>query len=424
MKASPLPYQYPIVRAIADSLKSGRSHIDCSSTGCGKTFMSLFAAKEVSQNIMVIAPISVHNDWVEAARATGARVLWVSNIEALKKDEQVLTSTTVRKKTVYTWKPVPLDTILIVDEFHRCGGNSQYSQIVRDFPNKNRIIMLSATPCDSALKAQTLAHVTGLCVSKLWWHWIQKVHGARKGFFGGLTISKPKDALALEDIRGRLRSTGQLTGLVKAQLGDAFPQLQVVTKLVSVPHEDEIESAYVEDLKLLKAQAEEADQHAVTFLRSRQMAEFAMVPVIEELIQDLLAEGNRVVVFVNYKATLAAIDGIHVRYHGEMTSEDRSNSVRSFQNGEAKVFGATASCGGESISLDDQVGDAPRVVIDCPGVSAREVVQCVGRINRAKSKSKALAILLFPDCDSGRRIRSIVAAKQERLEAITDSDLL
>ena len=420
---TPLPFQIPVVRAIADSLRSGRSHMDMSSTGVGKTFMSLFAAKEVSQNIMVIAPISVHNDWKEAAEKIGARVVWIANIEALKRSDK-MTATCVRKKTVYAWGPVPADAVLIADEIHRASGQSQYSQIVRDFPNTGRTIMLSATPADSVLRTQALAHVLGLCPAHAWWHWVQKAHGARKGFFGGLQIPKAKDELALETIRGRLRSTGQLTGLIKSQLGDAFPQLQVETKLVPVPNEEEIEAAYIDDLKILKAQAEERDQHAVMFLRSRQMAEFAMVPVIQELIQDLLAEGNRVVVFVNYKATLAALENIDVRYHGDMPFHDRQFSVSSFQGGVAKVFGATASAGGESITLDDQVGDAPRVVIDCPGVSAREVIQCVGRINRAKSKSKALAILLFPDCDSGRRIRTIVANKQERLEALTSADLL
>ena len=419
MSIAPFPYQRPVVRAIEESLRANRAHVDTSFCGAGKTFMSLFAAREVSQNIMVIAPISVHNDWVEAAKATKARVLWVSNIEALKLDETVLTKTIVRKKTVFIWKPVPIDAVLIVDEQHRCGGESQYSQVVRHFPNR-RVILLSATPADSILKTKTMAHVLGICPTNLFWSWVQKTYKARKGFFGGLQISKANDDAALADFRERLTRTGQISGLVKSELGDAFPEVQILTKAIEVDNPREIDQAYIADLELLRDESEVA---AVAFLRSRQMAEIAMIPVIQEMIDDLVEQGMRVITFVNYKATLERLK-TDVYYHGEMKPEDRTKSVQGFQDGDAKSFGATSSCGGESITLDDQVGDAPRAILLCPGVSAREVIQCVGRGNRAKSKSKLLVYLLFPHCSSGDRIRKLVAAKTQRIETLVDSDII
>ena len=420
---TPLPYQHSNVRAIVNSIRARRSHLDCSSTGCGKTYMSLFAAKEVSQNVVVIAPISVHNDWREAAEKTGARVLWIANIEALKRSD-ALTSSVVRKKKIYTWNPVPLDTVLIVDEFHRCGGNSEYSQIVRDFPNKGRTIMLSATPCDSVLKVKTLAAVLGICPPNLFWSWVQKTYKARKGFFGGLQISKANDKAALVDFRERMVRSGQISGLVKSELGDAFPKVQVLTKVVDVANPRELDRAYLEDLKALQEQADDAENQAVAFLRSRQMAEMSMIPTIEEQIDLLTEQGFRVIVFVNYKATLHAIPNLEVRYHGELPADLRLSCVQMFQRDEVKTFGATSSCGGESITLDDQDGDKPRAIMLCPGVSAREVIQCIGRGNRAKSKSDLLVYILFPNCPSGERIRSIVASKTDRLESLVDTDLM
>ena len=388
--------------------------------------MSLLAAKQVSQHIAVICPISVQRSWLEAASNVGASLWFVANIEALKRSDKFLTKTIVKrgKKTVtkFAWTKVPKDAVLIVDEAHRASAaSSEFQAIVCDWPNP--VIGLSATPADTLLKTRALAHITGLCPSSRWWWWVQSVHGARKGFFGGLTISKLNDKVALDWIRTKLTATGQMTGLRKKDLGTMFPPCHIQTRVVPLDiSEDAIEKAYIEDLEKLRGQT---DIPAIEFLRSRQIAEASMIPVVQEMIDDLTAQGMRVAVFVNFRKTLELLK-LDVIYHGDMRPEDRNLSVDKFQsNGEdVTSIGLTSSAGGEAIDLDDQHGDYPRVAIVLAGVIAREIVQDVGRVNRAKTKSSSEVYILFPDCPSGRRIRRIVEAKQDRLETLLDVDLL
>lgn len=425
MNAPPLPYQVDNIAAIVRSLASGRSHIDSSDTGVGKTYMSLFAAKQVSQHIAVICPISVQRSWLEAAERVGASLWFVANIEALK-PSRFLTRTTIvrgkKKTTRYHWDKVPPDAVLIVDEWHRASSAaSEFQAIVCDWPNQ--VIGLSATPADSVLKTRALAHITGLCPSNQWWWWVQKKHGARKGFFGGLQVAKARDNEALTAINSVLTKSGQLTGLRKKDLGTMFPPCHIQTRVVPLDiSETTLEKAYVEDLERLR---EETDIPAIEFLRSRQIAEASMIPVVQEMIDDLLAQGIRVAVFVNYKKTLELLK-LDAIYHGEMRLEDRHAAVDAFQSNteRARSIGLTSSAGGESIDLDDKDGNFPRAAIILAGVIARELVQDVGRINRAKTKSSSEVFILFPDCPSGRRIRRIVEAKQDRLELLLDSELL
>ena len=425
---TPLPYQTPIVAAIQRSLRAGKPHLETSDTGTGKTFMALLAAREISQHIRVICPISVQTAWLEAAEATGASLEFVANIEALKPSRFLVAHTTTRrgrdgqdkKTTTYTWtQPIPDDAVLILDEAHRffSSDSSQAAAIAWSWAPRPAIL-LSATPFDTILKTKAVHVLFRLTTPSAWWVYVQRKYRASRGFFGGLQISRQRDTEALASLREALGP--HMTGLRKADLVQYFPPVIIHTRTLPVDNPEQLESLYVQDLERLR---DETDVAAVEFLRSRQIAEAMMAPLVSELMDDYAAQGNTVLAFVNFKATLKVLPAQAV-FHGELSKEEKDAFVSGVQANRVTKGALTLDAGGESITLDDQTGSNPRVLFVIAGVTARAIIQAIGRGNRAKSKSPLTVFILFPDCPSGRRIRRIVDAKKTNLETILDSELL
>lgn len=419
---TPLPYQTPIVAAIQRSLRAGKPHLETSDTGMGKTFMALLAAKELSQHIRVICPISVQTAWLEAAEATGASLEFVANIEALKPSKFLVAHTTTRqdkKTTTYTWaQPIPDDAVLILDEAHRFSSDSSQAAAIAWSWAPRPAILLSATPFDTILKTKAVHVLFRMTTPGSWWMYVQRKYRASRGFFGGLQISKQRDTEALASLREALGT--HMTGLRKADLAQYFPPVTTHTRTLPVDNPEQLESLYIQDLERLR---DGTDVAAVEFLRSRQIAEAMMAPLVSEMMDDYAAQGNTVLAFVNFKATLKVLPA-QAAFHGELSKEDKDAFVAGVQANRITKGALTLDAGGESITLDDQTGSNPRVMFIIAGVTARAIIQAIGRGNRAKSKSPLTVFILFPDCPSGRRIRRIVDAKKANLQTILDSELL
>ena len=56
---------------------------------------------------------------------------------------------------------------------------------------------------------------------------------------------------------------------------------------------------------------------------------------------------------------------------------------------------AAIAAGGQSINLHDQTGDFPRVSLIVPSYSSTQLIQALGRIHRARSKSPATQRIIF-----------------------------
>jgi hypothetical protein len=79
-------------------------------------------------------------------------------------------------------------------------------------------------------------------------------------------------------------------------------------------------------------------------------------------------------------------------------------------------------CGGVGISLHD-VNNRPRVSLISPSYSAVDLIQSLGRINRAGSLSPAIQKILVASGTIEENIRKKLENKVNNLNAIMDSDL-
>ncbi|MBS1562348.1 MAG: strawberry notch C-terminal domain-containing protein [Bacteroidetes bacterium] len=108
----------------------------------------------------------------------------------------------------------------------------------------------------------------------------------------------------------------------------------------------------------------------------------------------------------------------------DATQNKRADDIRAFQSGEKRILIATAEAGGTGISLDDTVGNAPRtIIIMTSPFSSVEAVQILGRINRAKTKSRQRAYFLWVNLPVDRRLRDIIAAKLRVLGAAVQGEV-
>ena len=111
--ASPLSWQTNPIRVMANAIRSRQSILDASDTGTGKTYVTLFAAKETGRRVGVICPKSAIAQWHEAAGLVGVPTIFVKNVEALRweKPPQFL------RKAGKSWQwRLPSDALLVVED--------------------------------------------------------------------------------------------------------------------------------------------------------------------------------------------------------------------------------------------------------------------------------------------------------------------
>jgi SNF2 family DNA or RNA helicase len=193
--------------------------------------------------------------------------------------------------------------------------------------------------------------------------------------------------------------------MTAAELAEHFAETQIITEPLQFG--DEIESIYNEMEKELadleeKSKGDSTNKSAaalVAQLRARQRVELFKVPVIVDMVEDLLAEGKSVAVFVNFSATLDALKEKlptnSLKIDGRQTAQEREAAIEAFQGNTSRVVLANIAAGGVGISLHDTHGGHPRAAIISPDWNEKNILQAIGRVHRAGGKTPSLQRILF-----------------------------
>ena len=412
---TPRPYQIPSVLKSLKALRSPQGiMVDGSEPGTGKTFVAAFTAKELGLPVFVVCPKSVIPTWRSVLDEVGVPAIEVTNIEKL-----IARKVHVRKEGA-SWKwNLPEGCLLIIDEAHRlCGANSISGKLLGAAPKP--LMLLSATIADSPLRMRWINHLLGICPYNKWWGWCLR-NGCRENVpFGGLVYRGGPEIMA--NIHAQVFGDNGIRIRI-ADLGDAFPENTVDTMLVPVADGRKIDAVYYEALQELESEAPSA---AVSMLRARQLAEFQKVPALIEMVEDYTNQGSSVVVFVNFRDTLERLFDTFPKaslIFGGQDSTDRQMAIESFQANETNVCLCMVQAGGVAVSLHDLQGTHPRVALICPGWSAVELIQALGRIHRNGGKSPCLQKLIFADGTVEQIVQRKVKKKVDNLSALNDGDL-
>ncbi len=187
----------------------------------------------------------------------------------------------------------------------------------------------------------------------------------------------------------------------------------------------------------------------VVSIFSRQMEELEpyKLPMAVSLVDDAMRRGRQVIVFVHTGeegtqarratgdvkpgAVRILVDTLTKRYgedavgviagaSGEYETYRRLENVRQFQSGERRILIGTITSGGTGLSLDDTAGTNPReMIIVTPPLSYIHVMQAIGRIVRANTKSRSNVHFIFTsNTGIDTWLSAILATKFMALSAI------
>ena len=421
------PVQQTHVKRLSGILSKYGSALDSSETGCGKTVCASEIAKNHMESggaIVVICPKAVIPAWNKELKEREVPAI-VLNYENVR---------TGRIKALGSWSPrgkqwlwaLPKNTLIIFDEAHKCAGiGTQNAKLLIEAKNRYKVLMLSATLASSPLQLRAAGYVLGLHGLGNFYQWASQ-HGAKKNRWNGFSFDG--DDAHIAKIASSM--SARVSRMTVADLKDHFTETQINTEPLDFGADihriyAEMEDELAELAEKAKDDPKGASANVLTAqLRARQRAELLKIPVIAEMIDDYLAEGKSVAVFVNFSQTIDAltekVGDISVKIDGRQTAKEREFSINAFQTDATRIILCNTQAGGVGVSLHDVTGKHPRVAIISPDWNEKSIIQAVGRVHRAGGKTPSQQRILFAAGTIEEQVEKSVRKKIRNLEILNE----
>lgn len=417
-----LEYQKSHVESIINSLVIYNRALDASDTGTGKTFTSVCACKVIGWKPLIICPKSVISAWLKVLDFFKCDFYGITNYELMqnctyfdsqcvKKKIPFLTRDVIKKdpandplgldsssdsdssdeiKYEYKWlkEQIPDNMIFIFDEAHRCkNAKTNNGQIIHNLSihKQIKILLLSATVVDKPKYFILTGFILGLYDNvRKGRNWIKKL---------------PYKSHQMDGVHKKIYPE-YASRMKVSQVKNNFPDCKIIAESRPMDNAVEIQAAW-DEIKQATEELKKQELNASPLPRiiyARQRIELLKVPEFIKLTQEEITKGNSVVLFVNFTETLLTLSeklNTKCLIYGEQKIDDRDKNIEDFQTDKQRICICNikaASCG---ISLHDTYGNFPRVSIISPTWSAQDLIQVLGRIYRAKGKSKVLQRIIF-----------------------------
>jgi len=436
---NPFPWQKQAVYKTMKILRSENPYVaNLSDMGTGKTYVSLFAIRDMGMRAAVVCPASAAGVWEEALGKVGVPCLfiesyqWITMRGAKRRKPKSKQYTIIPpwqyghfdKHEKLTWN-LPDDVVLILDEAHACSGDRTKTSRILEATRTCKVptIDLTATLADSPIKMRAFGYQQGLHNDLGYRRWCLD-NFCVKGDFGGLFYvggRKHMEKLRKEFDQNLIRITIE-------SLGDAFPKVQNQSIALKINKNKSLNTEYE---KLLNEQIEDAETAALEAMRWRQKVELQKADVLVEMITDLLAEDKSVPVFLNFKESLNHLSAKlksrkvgHQILRGGMGKAERTLAIKSFQEDKDRVILIMNGAGSASISLHDLNGRYQRVALISPPTNPVVFRQSLGRIHRSGALSTAINKVVFAKGTAEEKIKASLDIKLNNLDALNGKDLL
>lgn len=411
VKSKILPYQYLHVHNLISIFSKSNCAYDGSSAGAGKTYTALAVCKHLNLIPLIICPKSIISMWRDVCEYFDIEPIDIINYESIKSNKEldyleIIDDETNEKK--FNWKLNKKNTIAIIDEAHKCKNiETLNGKLLFSLKNQCKILLLSATLSDTPKYFYIFGYLLGFFTdTKKANQWAKVSMKNDKNFQRVVKkqiFPHKGSCMTIEDI------------------GNLFPDNQISIENYTISKEDisEIEEIY-----------KNKKNQIVNVLRVRQKIEQVKTPIILELILKYLNCDKYVVVFVNFTKTLNTLkeelENMDIEYseiHGQQEVDERAENINMFQENKVKVILCMAKCGGQSISLHDTKGGAPRVSIISPSYSVIDFIQILGRIDRSGKKSPTLQKIIFCAHTREQEVSKRLKTKIQFINELTDEDL-
>ena len=161
-------------------------------------------------------------------------------------------------------------------------------------------------------------------------------------------------------------------------------------------------------------------------IKSRQKIEIIKLDIIVDLINKYLENKYNVVVFVNFNKS---IDILTKKFkttctiRGGQTTDERERNINNFQTNKSNLIICNIKSGGVGISLHDLHG-RPRVSLISPSFSSMNLIQALGRISRAGSKSSSQQRIIYCANTVEEVICNRIKEKLQFQSKLNDNDMI
>ena len=409
--------------------------------GLGKTLQALAYLRTQSGPALVVCPSSLIFNWRrEAERFTPERkVLLIEGASRaqrfaeIPKADLVITSYPLLRRDAQRYREFEFSTIVLDEAQHIKNPDTQNAQAAGLLRARRKFI-LTGTPVENSVR-------------DIW----SLMHFVMPGYLGDrddfreryeLPIARQNDKEALSRLAKRLRPF--LLRRRKAEVAADLPQ-----KLENVAYCELTEAQreiYAALLQGARAQMEEADGQKnagrarmlmlTALLRLRQAscdlrlldkseakADSGKVDLFNELLQEAIDGGHRVLVFSQFVSMLSLLrkelegQGIAYCYLDGQTRE-RSQEVDRFQNGDAPVFLISLKAGGVGLNLTA----ADTVIHFDPWWNPAVEAQATDRAHRIGQKNVVTAYKLIARGTVEEKILHLQRKKREIIDAAIENE--
>lgn len=439
LEAKLFDYQRQPARQLYRALTNGKEEWgfpgawDCSDLGTGKTYQSLAAAIATGLEVGVVCPKSVLRSWRDAFRHFGQQPAFIVNYESIRTGKREIVRKTGKEGRPFEWTLDPDHVMIVWDEAHNLKNRSlNRSMAMAAIRQGFKQLFVSGT---MAAKPTNLA-ATGVAVG---------LHrGGRESYEAFLTahgcwkvgetweFDRHRGALHLAKIH-RVVFPRRGARVKISDLGDRFPETQILCEAIETEDTKAIAKAYAEVKEMLArlaAQGKSAGEieiaQRVAYMAVRKQSETAKVPALVDMAQAEIEEGRSVAIFLNFTEARERIMQLlktDCAVFGGQDIRKRDAAIAKFQADESRVIVVMSAAGGTGVSLHDVHGVYPRTALICPDNNAVTLGQVLGRVHRAGGKSRSRQIIVYAADTVEESICDNVRQKLSAIQTVNDGDL-
>lgn len=427
-----LPYQIPAVYYLCNAVVNHRAAADGSDTGIGKTYQALGVCRNLVLRPGIICRKAGIAGWQRACSYMQIDPLFITNWEQAKTGRfPFVEKYTGRDRYHFRWR-VPKGSILIFDEAHMGAVEGTQNNLLWLSSKGIASLSLSATFSDRASRLKSLLWLLGVVSSRdEYEHWLMT-----RGHY----INRREKIESLDDIDDLLEINrvlypryGCRISYNDPEVKKMFPKAVYQTEIMSISQSNTTkQNKLYNDLLVKVEKYKELGKNAEVInadMRYRQAAELLKAPTVADMARNLLDQGASVLIFVNYRETLAWFMKRFRRNYGIFGDQDRFGIPRDrlideFQSNRIRLLFLMEQAGGQSISLHDIHGGHPRVSLIFPTYDPIVLKQVLGRTYRAKAKSTPVMKLVYAANTVEEKVADKVNRKLANISALHDGDLM
>jgi superfamily II DNA or RNA helicase len=376
------PQKYPTGRYIKNIEKIGQDECTCISVDAPdklyvaehcivthNTTSSIIASLESgAKKILIICPASLKINWKrEIENYSDKKVLivdgkkWDSSFDYFIINYDIIKNyhTIDKEEEIESYKLISNEKfdLVIIDEAHYISNSTaQRTKLINNIVTMiPKVWLLTGTPMTSRpINFYNLLKIVESPVALNWQGYVRRYCAGYQFNVGGKKIWNTNGASNLDELREKTKNI-----ILRRMKNDI---LDLPEKLVSPVFLDLVSTFYNEELEeFIRITKDNKNKESISvtinrLMKIRQVIASEKVPYTCELIDKVLEQGKKVIVFTNFTSSL---DMLHEKYKknsvtldGRMSKEKRQQNVDKFQNEDkVKIFISNIKAGGVGITL-------------------------------------------------------------------------